>query len=75
MAAAPSPKDEGQRTQLLNSIMATRIKLGHFDQALTVAQAIESEYSRMKALDDLAKAHNEAGHLAEALQLAQAIQK
>jgi hypothetical protein len=53
--------------------MSTRIKLGHFDQALTVAESIESEYSRMTALDDLAKAHIEAGHLAEALQLAPAI--
>src|SRR5262245_6565164 len=74
MAAAPAIKDERQRALLLDNIISTRIKLGHFDQALTVAQSmsIESEHSRMRALNDLANAHIKAGHLAAAMQLAPA---
>ncbi|XUM23144.1 hypothetical protein ACRAVF_06950 [Bradyrhizobium oligotrophicum S58] len=74
MVAAPSIKDESQRALFWESIMAARLTLGDFSQAMNLTLFIASDHSLMKALEDLARAHLRAGHVNEALQLANAIE-
>ncbi|MGJ4948861.1 hypothetical protein [Bradyrhizobium sp. HKCCYLS20291] len=74
MVTAPSIKDEWQRALFWESIMATRLRLGDFREAMTLTLSITSDHLLRKAFDDLARAHLRAGHVTEALQLANAIE-